>query len=341
MNSRGDAMQANRKAGFTLVELLVVITIIGILISLLLPAVQGARESARRVTCANNLKQLSLACLQHMEAQGHLPTGGWGWAGDADRGFTKKQPGGWHYNILPWIEQQALHDLGKTGGTSGTDPNAEPEAERAQCLETPLAMFHCPTRRAAVAYPFTHGSDFVNADRPDVIGRSDYAANAGDGTSAVNPRGPNSLQAGDSWTDEEWNQNTPGTADDATGVIFRRSEVQSGHIRDGQSNTYLVGERYLDPDHYLDGDACDNDQGWNLGYDYDVNRWTGLGDYPAQDRPGWTGCQTRFGSAHVSGFHMAFCDGSVRSISFAIDRETHRRLGNRKDGLAIDQSELQ
>lgn len=326
-------MRSSSRRGFTLVELLVVITIIGILISLLLPAVQSAREAARRATCLNNLKQMGLGCLEHLEAQGHLPTGGWGWGwcGDPDRGFTKRQPSGWAYNILPYVEQQGLHDLGANDN----------RAERAQRLATPVSVFHCPTRRAAVAYPYPHGSNYVNSDRPSVIGRCDYAACAGDGPTAVNPRGPDSLSDGDNWTDDEWNANTYGTADDANGVIFRRSEVKMGHVHDGASNTYLLGERYLDPDRYSDGTGCDNDQGWDLGYDYDTNRWTSLNDYPAQDRPGWGGCQTRFGSAHAAGFHMVFCDGSVHKMSYSIDHEIHRRLGNRKDRMAIDFSELE
>ena len=94
--------------GFTLVELLVVIAIIGILVALLLPAVQAAREAARKAQCMNNLKQMALGAQQHESAQGFFPTGGWGcsWTGDPDRGFTKKQPGGWIYNILPYIGEQ-------------------------------------------------------------------------------------------------------------------------------------------------------------------------------------------------------------------------------------------
>src|ERR1700678_1513849 len=96
-----------RTCGFTLVELLVVITIIGILVSLLLPAVQSAREQARMVECRNHVKQLGLGMLAHEAAMGYLPTGGWGfaWTGDPDCGTGLRQPGGWAYCILPYIDQ--------------------------------------------------------------------------------------------------------------------------------------------------------------------------------------------------------------------------------------------
>ena len=99
-----------------------VITIIGILIALLLPAVQAAREAARMTQCRNNLKQISLAALDHEHSNGWLPEGGWGytWVGDPTRGFDKNQVGGFFYNILPYLEQQALHNL-ELGATSPTD----------------------------------------------------------------------------------------------------------------------------------------------------------------------------------------------------------------------------
>ncbi len=104
---------------FTLIELLVSIAIIGILVGILLPAVQAAREAARRMVCQNHLKQIGLGFHMHHSSIGWLPTGGWGWdwTGDADRGFDERQPGGWTYNLLPFIEQNDLHDIDR-----GFDP---------------------------------------------------------------------------------------------------------------------------------------------------------------------------------------------------------------------------
>src|SRR5262245_26140759 len=101
------------RGAFTLVELLVVIAIIGVLVALLLPAVQAAREAARRMQCQNHLKQIGLAFHNHHDVFGHLPTGGWGWGwvGDPDSGPGIRQPGGWCFNILPYVEGKNIYDI--------------------------------------------------------------------------------------------------------------------------------------------------------------------------------------------------------------------------------------
>ncbi len=275
---------------------------------------------------------MALACLHHVEAQGHFPTGGWGWrwAGEPERGFGHLQPGGWHYNILPYLEQHALHQLG--AGLTGE----EKKAAIAQRLETPVPIFNCPSRRRAIAYPYIHGSVYFNAARPSVIGRSDYAASGGDMVIPSIWQGPGSLSDGDGMSQEAWDAQPGGTQDDSTGVIFRRSEISPAHIHDGTSNTYLLGEKYLNPDHYFTGSSGGDDQGWDLGYDLDVIRWThaSAGYQPRRDRPSVSNTMN-FGSAHAAHFHMAMCDGSVQRISYTIELEVHARLGHRSSKLPI------
>ncbi len=142
-----------RARGFTLVELLVVIAIIGILVSLLLPAVQAAREAARRAQCLNNLKQIGVAIMLHVDAHKHLPTGGWGynWVGDPNRGFDKRQPGGWVYNILPFIEEESLRTLGSS------QTGAAQRAALTELCQKPVSSFLCPSRRTSGTFPLVRG----------------------------------------------------------------------------------------------------------------------------------------------------------------------------------------
>ena len=322
------------RLGFTLVELLVVITIIGILISLLLPAVQAAREAARRAQCQNHLKQIGLAFLNHENAHGHLPTGGWGWkwVGDPDRGAGRRQPGGWGYNVLPYLEQEALYNA----GLGETDATVKGNA-MAEAISTPLSVFVCPTRRRAIAFTYD-GREIYNVPTPpSVMARTDYAANAGSG-SACGAQGPANLQDGDATTD--WLQ--------LNGVVYQASQVTIAEIKDGTSNTYMVGERYINPDGYFTGTESADDQSLHIGHDQDTLRWahydpsdsSGNTYYqPMQDRPGYS-YSYKFGSAHPGGWNCAFCDGSVHVMSYSLDMDIHRRLADRKDYEPIDASKL-
>jgi prepilin-type N-terminal cleavage/methylation domain-containing protein/prepilin-type processing-associated H-X9-DG protein len=130
------------RRGFTLIELLVAIGVIGLLISLLLPAVQQARGTARKTACRNNLRQIGLAVMNQESTHRHFPSNGWGylWIGEPGRGVDPRQPGGWIYNVLAEVEQAPLRDLG--AGLSGPARRAA----LAELSRTPLELFKCAER---------------------------------------------------------------------------------------------------------------------------------------------------------------------------------------------------
>jgi prepilin-type N-terminal cleavage/methylation domain-containing protein/prepilin-type processing-associated H-X9-DG protein len=347
--------------GFTLVELLVVIAIIGILVALLLPAVQAAREAARRSQCKNNLKNIALGCLLHEDAHGFFPSAGWAkfYTADANRGYGPDQPGSWLYNVLTYVEEQALRDLGR-----GQAVNAAAfRAASIQLHQSVVSLFHCPTRRAARLYPHAWGTLVEQAwvQSIPVITKSDYAANSGDSlTHAGDGFGSDDFWVPSSYTvldqgSAQWTDTTckttvvRGSAVVSrfcqSGVMHYRSDVKVSQIPDGTTDTYLVGEKFLSPEMYEVSEATyrgygDNQGAWS-GFEWDNHRvaWStassiGYESYqPRQDRIGVDDPNIyAFGSAHSAAMNMAMCDGSVQSISYDIDHDTHRRLANRMDG---------
>lgn len=345
MSRRSNICRAIRpKHAFTLVELLVVITIIGILVALLLPAVQAAREAARRSQCANNIKQLALAFLQHEEANKFFPTGGWNYtyAGDPDRGFGRQQPGGWFFSILPYLGHQNLYESGKDGKPNDNTTTTQRIGSKV-CMETVLSVMNCPSRRQLAGMRVFVGGlgPFNGCNNLDYVALGDYAACAGDvGCVDTNwgvPNGimwfrdgPANLAAANTfaWPDQSY----------ASGISYIRSEVPAAWITDGLSRTYMVGEKYLDPDSYLESTRGENETIY-VGYDDDTLRVTY--DPPMQDTAGFSGLNNwafagLFGSAHPATFHMGFCDGSVQPMNYGIDPLIHRTLGNRRDGGPVD-----
>jgi prepilin-type N-terminal cleavage/methylation domain-containing protein len=347
MNPRG-------RSGFTLVELLVVIAIIGILMAMILPAVQAAREAARKLSCSNNLRQIGVAFQNHLDRFGYLPTGGWGhqWVGDADQGTDRNQPGGWVYNILPFMAEDQLHDLG------ARVDEATKRAAHTYRNESPLTMFLCPSRRAASTYPYLDMDDPYNSNTTATAGmkaaKTDYAANGGSfRTFPVfldNAGQPVESRGGPPTIDD---RNTPPwvggfryVAEHANGIVFAGSMVTAAEVLDGMSNTYMVAEKYLSPDQYETGESLGDRGSMYSGDSEDLCRWAHYSNFvldanayaqPIRDRPGLD-YRGSFGGPHVGVWNCVFCDGSVRGMSYEISSVIHTRLCDRRDRKPIDEA---
>lgn len=316
----------------TLVELLVVVAIIGMLVALLMPAVQSARESARRLTCGNNLKQMGIAMQQHIASQEHLPTGGWGdgWEGEPGRGYGIQQPGGWIYNLLSYMDSAILRD------------RAYDTVRRSAAL----AFFNCPTRRTGVVYE--------NLQSGQGMAKSDYGANTVSGAQAfwspacasygnmMSVQGPGACGPPSGPPSYPTESVVNATADAArttaamVGVVFRLSTVRPAAIRDGLSNTYFGAEKAVGIDFYQSG----QDTGDRVDNVYRGGTNLVANGQPNRDPQSSYAGGAYFGSAHVDSFNALFCDGSVRSIPYTITLTLHQNLCNRKDGQTTDLSGL-
>lgn len=298
--------RVNRR-GFTLVELLVVITIIGILIALLLPAVQSVREAARQTKCRNRIRQIALACQNYESMFRDLP----GYSGevppflvdfDSRRSYDARFNGGnWIIQAMALMEQA---DLAPPLAKIGAAPSIAPTDRVQQHVQSAVSTFHCPTRRDADAYPLLEP---YLSRYGATGGRTDYAMCGG----------PASVNEADHRVIES----------EYDGVWRLGGRTTLSRVFDGLSHTYLVGEKAMDSLKYTTGD-CFGDRAPLAGY-------TGIGTtthsyvrfaarQPALDTPDNCLSCHDFGSAHPHGWNAAMVDGSVKMLTYTQDINIHR-----------------
>ena len=285
-----------RRRAFTLIELLVVIAIIGILVSILLPAVQQARAAARRTQCKNNLKQIGLALHNYHDVHGVFPMGS----------STETAPGAWGMmaHILPYLELSTTYQLIDFEEYScctavkllqnATPPKPDPSSKG-------IGVFFCPD-------DFNSGTRILSG-----------------------PTGPspNTYDCGHLFPgdylgvsgDVEGNPGCSGTVK-GSGTFYSMSKTRITSIKDGTSNTIIVGER---------GIPSDWGWGWYLcgGTECEHYISTERGLSPGQDVPSWQGTLRRFWSWHDGGAHFLLGDGSVQFLSYNMDFDTYRHLSTR------------
>ncbi len=293
----GDSL---RVGGFTLVELLVVITIIGILIGLLLPAVQAAREAARRMQCSNNLKQIGLALHNYHAARQCFPPA------------SSLQPNrlglSWHVTILPYLEQTNIHDQMDLDGDFR-------DAKNAPLGETVLPVFLCPSDGEQKYDPFPH-------DGFDRWRTTNYVGVAGAGrTGVISVSDP---QCGDFFTD---------------GVIYPGSNIRMADVRDGSSNTLAVGERSYELRLWTKGTSVKSSPAEYACLFSSKNVFVPINSDPAQycfrDCPSGNTIAFNdlfFGSHHPGGAVFLLAEGSVHFMSESLAMGAFRDLSTRRGG---------
>jgi prepilin-type N-terminal cleavage/methylation domain-containing protein len=327
------AVRKPKQSAFTLVELLVVIAIIGILVALLLPAIQAARESARRKQCMNHLKQIGLASQLVLDTYKTFPSAGIGphpnikLRGNAIVGPSEQEIG-WGFQILPFLEEQAIYNI-RPPVPGATEMTVD---EVGQYIGTKLISFYfCPSRRAPTTKSGAGGGYYL----------MDYASSMPSQLTE-----PTKFNYGEYWC---FNPNGPHDRNldgsikcKALGIIVRAprygSPTKPSQVIDGLSKTMMYGEKWLNSTHYEAGvgevDDWD-DRGWTDGYDWDIVRSTAAPPRPDDPNPDGTD-PYMMGGAHPSGLNVCFGDGSIHFISWDVDPITYSRWGNRRDGNSAD-----
>ncbi len=318
------------RRAFTLVELLVVIAIIGMLVTLLLPAVQAAREAARRAQCLNNLKQISLAILNYESVHGVLPEGGLA----TDTGGYGHS---WWLRILPVIEEQGIYgrfdkDAHYTGWVGGDNWGGNQE-NRAKLRDQYFAFMNCPSSSLP---PFVLTSEDHN--RANVMSAT-YTGVAG---AANHPTARKKKSTGGANGQLSWG-----------GLLIVQRPVKLSQVTDGLSKTFAVVEQ---SDFCVDADGelrdCRSDCGHGFPMGWGDDGWERIFNltcvmhrineksFNALGVPGNCGPNRPIQSAHEGGANVAFGDGSVRFLADSLDIQALYGMANRDDGESLYEQSL-
>ena len=312
-------MVASRRRAFTLVELLVVIAIIGILIALLLPAVQAAREAARRMNCSNHLKQIGLACLTYEATFKTMPvaTDFTDWPGVPGTGAS------WFVGILPFIEQQPLYDGLVIEGSIGSGHGMKDPRNRS-VIRTKIDTYCCPSngnagRTTTQCYLF-EGIELATTSYAGVIGPHSIW----DGVYSIWQGQPSCF---DYWDYNDRKRRCWGT-------FFRYSVVDPVRLSDysdGTTATIIVGETYP----FQAGTI------WHFSWAYSNDCWKStyapINFVPPDDASmnNWPD-HMGFRSLHPSGSQFCYADGHVSLVREAIDMDVYQALSTRGRGEIIE-----
>jgi prepilin-type N-terminal cleavage/methylation domain-containing protein len=321
-----------RTSGFTLVELLVVITIIGILVSLLLPAVQKAREAARRIQCTNNLRQISLGLHNYHSSRQRFPAG---WRSiDQPRSYNDETIEGWGWmtQVLPMVEEANVYDridLRQHLLDWDFDSIRPLDIAGQQC---PSSTQNSLSFNIVTSAPTSHGQPFVELGRTHYVGSvgsSVAQEDMGQGTSCPSPTLLNQSARID-------------------GVFYRNSRTRIEQITDGSSKTIMTGERSKGWISSQRGVAGEFDSSWvgvvtgSPHTGWRVLGWTGE---PPNNDPGGSSDShfhgyAQFNSAHDGITLFGFADGSVQTIADDVDEDTFKALGTIRGREIISSSDL-
>ncbi|PQO46340.1 DUF1559 domain-containing protein [Blastopirellula marina] len=310
-----------QRRGFTLVELLVVIAIIGVLVALLLPAVQQAREAARRMQCQNNLKQIGLALHNYHGTYNSYPSGNYGMVNSAGdnyngHGWT------WHASVLPFVEQGTLQEALTGPDGFGNESGSENSGRSTILRDTVLNMFWCPSQE-----------DVRNGAQKNGYQPSNYNGNMGtrigNGNDNCKCTGVSTLQE---MRTKDWG------CMNGNGIFYVDSKTKFRDVKDGLSNTIAVSEV---PDTGGDtigpfSSGCDRRVVFSGGADGNPpNEMTEYLIAAEGNDPINGGSEEAAGSWHPGGAHFNMGDGSVRFLSENMDMPTYQALSTRREGETI------